>query len=162
MTRLGELHIEQARRQALRLVSYATAVYPYEWKTHIEESCSLELLEFAFHARRVNDIFAFNDQNFGSADKLIVKLSEGDPGGWQKCYTHALNALHHSVEFKFGWAHADHRKVYEASEANLIPTYVKVTTDKFPCATLSLYGIANCFLTGAIARIKQQHPDCRF
>jgi hypothetical protein len=162
MRRLGELHLIQARSHALRLVAHATAVYPEEWTVLVVEQCSLELLEFAFHARRVNQLCGIEDHQFNSVDQRACVIAEGDPKQWMTNYKQALSRLHHASDFVFGWAHADHRKLYTTSSANLVPLYVKVATDNFPEATISIFGVASCFLNEVIGLIKQSHPEWQF
>jgi hypothetical protein len=160
--RLAELHIIAARERALRLFAFASTVYPKEWDKPFVELAIIDLLEFAYHARRVNQLCDIDCTHFPSASRLLVKISEDDPGDWEDSYHSALNRILHAKTFVFGSAHSDHRKIFLASEANLVPLYVKISTDKLETATISLFGIAECFLTSAILEIKKKYPDFQF
>jgi hypothetical protein len=159
MRRLGELHVAEAKKYALRICSFAAAVFPAEWGKEIVEDCTLTVLLFAYHARRVNDLAGLAEQEFGSVDCLIVRIDEGDPGQWETNYQFALNALHHASGFAFGWSQSGHRQIYLQSSANLIPTYVRVETDRFAAKTISLIGVANCFLSEVIELLRLKCPN---
>jgi hypothetical protein len=160
--RLIEIHIVQARLRALRLVAFTGAVFPGEWGEQWNEVIVPDLLEFGFHARKVNEFCGFMNVDFGSIDVKVVKFSEGDPGGWEMNYRQALNALMHMQTFIMGHAHADHRKIFLASKANLIATYIKVTTDRYPEVTISLFGLVDCFLNRVLPKVREKHPQLRF
>ena len=81
--RLIEIHITQARLRALRLVAFTGAVFPGEWSVQWNEAIVPDLLEFGFHARKVNEFCGLMDEEFGPIDVRIVKISEGDPGIWE-------------------------------------------------------------------------------
>ena len=160
--RLTEIHIIQARLRALRLVAFTGAVFPGEWGAQWNEAIVPDLLEFGFHARKVNEFCCLMDDDFGSIDVKIVNISEGDPGNWESNYRNALNALMHMQTFSIGHAHADHRRIFLASEANLIATYIKVSTDRYPEVTISLFGLVDCFLNRVLHRVRERHPGLRF
>jgi hypothetical protein len=160
--RLAELHIVRAREEALYIFAFTGAVYPVEWKHSYTETIVSRLFDFAFHARRVTQLCSLRDVDFGSIRALPVKISEGDPGNWEDNYHFALNRLAHAAEFTLGSAHADHRKLFLASEANLMPIYAKIRTDQHEEASISLFGLAFCFLTRVIPEIKVRFPDYRF
>ena len=162
MRRLGEIHVAAARKHALRLCSFCTAVFPLEWDEQVVEDCTVQLLQFAFHARRINDIGKIDCRILQSVDHAASQISQNDPKNWEKRYDHALNALHHSVSFTFGWVHTDHRQIFLASDANKAPMYVKVKTDMFDEKTISIFGVANCFLIEIISYLKSHQPDWRF
>lgn len=161
-TRLIEIHITQARLRALRLVAFTGAVFPGEWNEQWNEAIVPDLLEFGFHARKVNEFCQLMEQNFRPIDTKVVQISEGDPGNWEKSYRSALNALMHMQTFAIGHAHADHRKIFLASEANLIATYIKVSTDRFPEVTISIFGLVDCFLSQVIPIVREKYPYLRF
>lgn len=121
-----------------------------------------DLFEFAFHARRVNQICELHDFNSSSIKLLQVVVGEGDPGDWETKYEYALNRLVHVESFTFGSVHADHRKVFENSRANLLPLYLRVSTDCFEVASISIFGLVFCFLTEIIPEIRRRHPHLRF
>lgn len=160
--RLTEIHITQARLRALRLVSFASSVFPEEWSDSWNEVIVPDLLEFGFHARKVNEFCELMNENFPSINKKIVNISEGDPGNWEENYRNALNALMHMKSFVMGHAHADHRKIFINATSNLIATYIKVATDKFPEVTISIFGLAECFLNQVIPKIRKKDPGLRF
>lgn len=125
--------------------------------------CSFrDLLEFGFHARKVSEFCGLLDEPFPPSDGLIVRISEGDPGNWEKSYRSALNALMHMRSFTVGHAHADHRVIFTASRANLMVTYVKVSTGKYPEATISIFGLVNCFLNSVIPLVRRRFEGLRF
>lgn len=159
MKRLGELHVAEARDRALRLVAYTGAVFPSEWADPYMETVTSDLLNFAYHARRVNEICELKAIDFGSIKTFQVVISHNDPGHWVENYGWALDRLMHAREFVFGNCHADHRKVFIQSAANLTPLYVKVKTDKRELATISIFGLAECFLNRVISQVKSKHPD---
>jgi hypothetical protein len=161
-TRLAEIHIQQARLRALRLVAFTGSVFPGEWSVQWNEAIVPDLLEFGFHARKVNEFCGLIEEAFLPIDTKVVKISEGDPGNWEKSYRSALNALMHMKTFTIGHAHADHRRIFLAAESNLIATYIKVSTDKFPEVTISIFGLVDCFLNQVIPRIRQSQPHLRF
>lgn len=160
--RLIEIHITQARLRALRLVAFTGAVFPGEWSVQWNEAIVPDLLEFGFHARKVNEFCGLMDEEFGPIDVRIVKISEGDPGIWETNYRNALNALMHMQTFSIGHVHADHRRIFRASESNLIATYIKVSTDRFPEVTISLFGLVDCFLNRVLQKVRERHPQLRF
>ena len=160
--RLTEIHIEQARSRALRLVAFTGSVFPGEWSHNWNEVIIPDLLEFGFHARKVNELCGLMDENFPSINKNIVKISEGDPGNWEESYRNALNALMHVKSFVMGHAHADHRKTFINATSNLIATYIKVETNKFPEVTISIFGLAECFLNCVIPKAREKDPSLRF
>jgi hypothetical protein len=160
--RLGELHIEKARLKALRLVAFTGAVFPGEWMAPYNEAVTSDLLEFAFHARRVNQICELEGVDFGSIKVFQVTISGNDPGDWVEHYGWALDRLMHAREFIFGNCHADHRPIFTSSASNLMPLYVKVATDRREMATISLFGLAECYLNRVVAAVKQKFPDWQF
>lgn len=160
--RLTEIHITQARLRALRLFAFTSSVFPGEWSNAWNEVIVLDLLEFGFHARKVNEFCGFKSCEFPSINKKIIKLSEGDPEGWEESYHNALNALMHMKSFTMGHAHADHRKLFTQSIANLMATYIKVATDKFPEVTISIYGLVDCFLSHVIPAVRDKNPRLVF
>ncbi len=93
---------------------------------------------------------------------MVVKISEGDPGQWEHSYRNALNALMHMKDFVLGHTHADHRKIFLQAESNLITTYVKIETDRFPEVTISVFGLAECFLNRVIPKAREKDPSLRF
>jgi hypothetical protein len=128
----------------------------------VTEEVAMELFEFAFHARRINQICGLTDADFRSLDRYLVKFSEGPAGAVETRYDYALNRLSHAQDFAFGWAHADHRVVFTASESNLTPTYIRVATDNFGPAIISMYGLVDAFLTDALRVVKERHPKLSF
>ena len=161
--RLIEIHITQARLRALRLFAYTSAVFPTEWSDTWSELIVPDLLEFGFHARKVNEFCNLMDYEFPSINQKLVVISESDPGNWEDNYQHALNALLHMNSFTIGNAHADHRKIFTESGANLITTYIKVSTHMFPdVKTISIYGLVGCFLNHVIPAVKSAHPELAF
>lgn len=161
-TRLVEIHLEQARLRALRLLASTGSVFPGEWSVQWTEMLVPDLLEFGFHARKVSEFCGLLDESSPDIDGLIIRISEGDPGNWEKSYRKALNALMHMRSFTVGHAYADHRKIFTASQANLMVTYIKVSTDKCPEATISIFGLVNCFLNSVIPLVRQHFKELRF
>lgn len=161
-SRLTEIHIAQARLRALRLVAFTSSVFPGEWSNEWNEMLVPDLLEFGFHARKVNEFCRLKEDTFPSMNTKIVQIFEGDPGNWEQNYQFALNALMHMQTFIIGHAHADHRRVFLNAESNLIATYIKVSTDKFPETTISIFGLAECFLNQVLPKIREKHPHLRF
>lgn len=160
--RLTEIHIEHAKSRALRLIAFTGAVFPREWGTSWDEVIVPDLLEFGFHARKVNEFCGLLNENFPTINKKIVKISEGDPGNWEENYRHALNAILHMKSFVLGHVHADHRKIFQQAESNLITTYIRVETDKFQEVTISIFGLVNCFLRDVIPKIREKDSNLRF
>lgn len=160
--RLTEIHIERARSHALRLVAFTGAVFPGEWSGNWGEVVVPDLLEFGFHARKVNEFCDITNEKFPSINNKIINISEGDPGNWEESYRHALNALMHMRSFVLGYASADHRKIFIQAESNLIVTYIKVETDKFPETTISIFGLVECFLSHVIPKVRERAPDLVF
>lgn len=160
--RLTEIHITQARLRALRLLAFTGSVFPGEWSYSWNEILVPDLLEFGFHARKVNEFCGLMNENFPSINKKIVNISEGDPGNWEESYRNALNALMHMKSFVMGHAHADHRIIFSSATSNLIATYIKVETDKFPEVTISIFGLAECFLNYVIPKAREKDPNLRF
>ena len=160
--RIAELHIIRARDEAIKIFAFAGAVYPIEWQKNYTEHIISHVFDFAFHARRVNHLCDLRKVDFGSINVHIVKISEGDPGDWEHDYHEALNRLAHACEFIFGNAHADHRKIFTNSKANLMPLYLKVGTDYKKTASISLFGLVECFLFRVIPEIKTRFPKYEF
>ena len=160
--RLAEIHIAQARLRALRLVAFTGSVFPGEWSSHWNEMIVPDLLEFGFHARKVNEFCGLLSEDFPSINTKIVQLSEGDPGLWEENYRNALNALMHMRTFVIGHANADHRRIFLKASSNLITTYIRVSTDRYPEITISIFGLAECFLNQVIPRVREKHKCLRF
>ncbi len=160
--RIGELHLSAARTRALRIFAFAGAVFPGEWESTYVETITQDLLEFAFHARRINQICSVDINSLPSINVTIVEISQGDPGQWVERYDWALNRLMHAEEFTFGNCHADHRRIFTNSVSNLMPLYVRVSTDERSEETISLFGMVQCFLVGVIPQIQQRFPDWRY
>lgn len=160
--RLTEIHIKQARSKALHLFAFTSTVFPGEWTPVWGELVTPYLLEFGFHARKVNEFCNLGGETFPPIDSKLVKISEGDPGNWQPNYHYALNALMHMQSLVLGYAHADHRKIFLKSKANLSALYVKISTDQYPEVTISVYGLVDCFLSHVIPKIRQIYPEIRF
>jgi hypothetical protein len=162
MQKLAEIHVQGARQYALRLFAFVSTVFPSEWGQTWNELIAPDLLEFAFHARKVNELCGLKDESFPDVDSLIVHISENNPEGWETNYQYALNAFVHMKSFMLGHAHADHRRVFEKSEANLQATYVRIQTDKFAEKTISISGLVFCFLNNVIPVIRKKYPEMRF
>jgi hypothetical protein len=160
--RIAELHIIAARERALRLFAFASTTYPKEWDIQFIELAVIDLLEFGYHARRVNQLCGIDCTHFPLASRLLFEISENDPGDWEHSYYTALNRILHIKTFVFGSVHSDHRKPFLASEANLILSYVKISTDQRETATISLFGLADCFLTSVTSEIRRKYPDFQF
>lgn len=148
--------------RALRLFAFTSSVFPSEWGETWNETIVPDLLEFGFHARKVNEFCGFKDAKFSDAGRMLVRISENDPGNWERNYNYALNLLMHMTSFVIGQTHADHRRIFLKSEANLSTTYVTVKTDRFPESSISIYGLVDCFLTDVIIKIKNEFPEIRF
>jgi len=121
-----------------------------------------DLLEFGFHARKVSEFCGLLKESPPPIDELIVRISEGDPGNWEKNYRKTLNALMHMRSFTVGHAHADHRKIFTAAETNLIVTYIKISTDRDPEATVSIFGLVNCFLNCVMPLVRERFEGLHF
>ncbi len=160
--RLTEIHIEYARSRALRLVAFTGSVFPGEWSNSWNEVIVPDLLEFGFHARKVNEFCGLLNECFPSINQKVIQISVGDPGNWEESYRNALNALMHMKSFTIGHAHADHRNIFLSASSNLIATYIKVATDKFPETTISIFGLAECFLNYVIPKVREKDPSLRF
>lgn len=159
--RIGELHLNAARTRALRIFAFTGAVFPGEWENPYVETITQDLLEFAFHARRVNQICSVDIASLPSINVTIVNISQAGPIQWVERYDWALNRLMHAEEFVFGNCHADHRPIFTDSMSNLMPLYVRVSTDERSEETISLFGMVQCFLVGVIPQIQQRFPDWR-
>lgn len=157
-----EIHIEKARAYAFRLHAFANSVHPKEWNNQWNEIITPDIIEFSFHARKINEICEFRKERFPDIDNLFLTISEGDPGNWETDYHLALNAFVHMKEFVVGAVHADHRRIFPNSEENLISTYVKIKTDKFPEKTISIPGLVCCFLNSVIPLVREKFPEARF
>ncbi|WP_353163422.1 hypothetical protein [Salinisphaera shabanensis] len=160
--RLTEIHITQARSKALHLFAFTSTVLPSEWTPVWNELVLPYLVEFGFHARKVNEFCGFGDEVFPPIDSMLVKITEGDPGDWQHCYQYALNALMHANSLVLGYAHADHRQIFKNSKANINILYVQATTDRFPKVSISVYGLVDCFLNQVIPKIKKERLGLNF
>lgn len=160
--RLVEIHIAQARSRALRLFAFTSAVFPGEWSNQWIETIVPDLVEFAFHARKVNEFCGLMNHPFPSINVKLVSISSGDPGDWETSYRNALNALMHMRSFVVGNTHSDHRRIFLASEANLITLYIRVSTDKFPATTISIFGLVNCFLNEVLPQVRMKYPSFAF
>ncbi len=77
--RLTEIHIEQARSRAFRLVAFTGSVFPGEWSDCWNEVIVPGLLDFGFHARKVSELCGLMDDEFPSINKKVVEISECDP-----------------------------------------------------------------------------------
>lgn len=160
--RLGELHIIAARTSALRIHAFSNAVIPGEWTNVSTELITMELLDFAFHARRINEICDIDCKTLQSVNALPIVITENNPGLWVERYDWALNSLIHAREFAFGYTHAEHRKLFVNAESNIMPTYVQVKTDQRETKTVSIFGVSQCFLAEVIPIVKSKFPTWQF
>lgn len=160
--RIGEIHIQTARTKALRVFAFAGAVYPGEWSNVYVEEVTRELLDFAFHARRVSQVCSIDVGKLSCITALPFVISQNDPGDWVDRYDDALNRLMHAEEFIFGNCHSDHRILFTNAESNLVPLYVKVATDWRSVGSISLFGLTTCFLNEVIPLVRAKFPDWRF
>jgi hypothetical protein len=161
--RLGELHVKTARTNALNLFAFAGATYPGEWSPVYNELVTQHLLDFAFHARRVNQICDIDTGALLPINVIPFKLSEGEPENWLERYDWALDRLMHAREFIFGNAHTDHRILFPEAESNLVPLYVRVASDHHQALdSISFYGLSTCFLREVIPQVKSRFPEWSF
>ncbi|MGC7402941.1 hypothetical protein ACPWR0_03795 [Pandoraea pneumonica] len=152
--RLIQIHMQQAQSRALRLIAFTGAVFPGEWSDSWAEVVVPDILEFGFHARKVSEFCGLMNHPFPSINTKILTFSEGDPGCWEESYRNALNALMHMKSFVLGHAHADHRRIFLQAQSNLMTTYIRVETDKFSEVTISIFGIAECFLNHVVPKAR--------
>jgi hypothetical protein len=161
--RLMELHIVRARERALRVFTFSSSVFPQEWGPQALEAVIMDLFELAFHTRRIFECCSINDENFRPIDRFLVNFSVPISYPVETRFRSALNGLTHARKFTFGWTHADHRRNFLASEANLMPTYVVLNTDHDKTdRAVSLFGLADAFLTDMILAIKRDFPEFQF
>lgn len=159
--RLPELHLIEARSRALRLMCTASTIIPEEYQEAISDQLAVDLAEFAMHARRLNEVLSLEQIAFGGADSLRFNATPM-PAPLESNYRDALNRLIHAKTYTVGYSVWDGNKVFLASRQNVIPTYVKIETDRRPVAAVSIFGVAFCFLTSVIQHVKQRHPNLRF
>ncbi|HMO30228.1 hypothetical protein [Enterovirga sp.] len=159
---LGEIHIQSAKTKALQLFAFSGAIFPGEWIDSYVQEVTRVLLEFAFHARRVNQLCGIDVKKLSSIKIMPVTISKNDPSDWIEKYSDALNYLIHAKEFTFGNCHTDHRILFTNTKSNLIPLYVRVTTDQKPVGTISLFGLSHCFLSEIIPLSRDKFPNWDF
>ena len=151
--RLTELHVIAARGRAVRLFCTASTIFPAEWAAQIvAEQTTVDLSEFSYHARRVIELCGFRNRIFESVDQVRFGLSPGQNIEFIHDLHEALNRLHHVRELDFDWAVWEGEKIFLASSRNLVPSFVRVETDKLPTANISISVLLSRFLTALFPR----------
>ena len=160
--RLAELHIVSARSRAFRLLTAASTILPDEWGAGpFTEMVIIDLVEFALHARRVSDICGFKGFNGASATRF--KMSENQESiVFMDNYDYALNRVIHTRTLKAGYTIWEGTKIFTGSTLNKVFSYVVASSDKYPAEKISIFGLATCFLTKVISRIKNDFPQFSF
>jgi len=159
--RLAEIHILSAIDCALRLFSTSSSIIPEEFKDKISDQIITDLSEFALHARRVNELCGFQNTDFQGADADRFNAS-GHDAPIETSYQSALNRLIHARKFTVGYSIWDGNKIFLESKNNIIPSYVKIETDRRAPACVKIFGVSFCFLTEVIQKIKSDFPDLQF
>ncbi|MFM1665350.1 hypothetical protein [Aeromonas salmonicida] len=160
--RLAEIHISEARKHALQLFAFTGSVFPSEWSSPWNEVITNSLIEFSFHARKVNELCDFRKDNFNNINNLIVSISSNNPGNWETDYHNALNAFMHIKSYVIGNVQVMHRIIFPRSSACLQSTYVIISTDRHAEKTISICGLVFCFLNEVIPKIKEKHQEIKF
>ena len=160
--RLAELHITQARERAVRLLTAASTIFPEEWTKQIDELAVVDLAEFAIHARRITELCDMRSEKFIGAHESRYKFSVPPPQPLETDYHEALNLLIHAKSYIIGHTVWDGAEIFQGSANNLALSYVRIATDRKPESCVSVFGIAFCFLTSVLARVKAKHPELQF
>lgn len=160
---MAEVHLIEARSRALRLFAVASAIYPKEWAgAQVIEPVLVDTSDFAFHARRVNDICGYKNRPFTDVDATRFKFSAGQNIALVRDYRDALNRIHHARELTFNWAVWDGQPIFTSSPENLIASHLRVETDQREPANVSIFGLAFCFLVSVLPAVKADFPDYQF
>ena len=160
--RITELHIIEARKRALRLFCTGSSIFPDEWGGNtINETLNVDLTEFALHARCVNELCDLRKEKFPGAGATRFKIE--DPADFVLIddYAEALNRLVHARKFVVGYGIWTGKKIWLNSKREKI-SYVRVETDRWPPANISVVGIAICFLGEVLIAVKERFPDYAF
>ena len=161
--RLTELHVIAARERAMRLFCTASTIFPAEWAAQlVAEQTTVDLSEFSYHARRVIDLCGFRKRSFENVDQVRFGLTPGQDVTFIQDFHEALNRLHHVRELAFDWAVWEGEKIFTASPRNLVPSFVRVETDKLPTANISLFGVAVSYLNSVIPAVRVTYPGYQF
>jgi hypothetical protein len=161
--RITELHLTAARKAALRLFCTASTMFPDEWGGDvINETLHVDLTEFAIHARRVSELCDLMMTEFPGADATRFQISEPSDFPLMKDYHKALSRLVHARKLVVGYALWTGPKIWLNSAKDKAVSYVRVETDRYPAANISVFGIATCFLSEVIIAVKRRFPEYRF
>jgi len=162
--RLTEVHLIAARERALRLFAMTSTIFPEEWASReIVELTVTDASELAYHARRVIDLCGFHKRSFDLVDQTRFGLNPGQDITFVSDLHDALNRLHHAREFKFHWAILNQpKKIYLASQKELVVSFLEIGTDYRKMANISLFGVAISFLNSVIRAVKDEFPKYQF
>jgi hypothetical protein len=160
---MAEVHLIESRARALRLFAVSSAVYPSEWASQqVVEPTLIDVSDFAFHARRVNDLCGYKARSFPDVNAVRYKFSAGQNISLVEDYRDALNRIHHARELVFNWAIWEGASIFTSSAKNLVASYLRVETDQREPANISIFGLAFCFLVCVLPAVKADFPDYRF
>jgi hypothetical protein len=161
--RITELHIIEARKRALRLFCTGSSIFPDEWSGNtINETLNVDLTEFALHARCVSELCDLRKEKFPGADATRFKIEDPADFVFIDDYAEALNRLVHARKFVVGYGIWTGKKIWLNSKQEKIISYVKVETDRWPSANISVVGLATCFLGEVLITVKERFPDFLF
>lgn len=147
---IHNIHIEESKKYALRIATITTSVIPSPWCKAQAKIFTQDLLNFGFHARASIEMAGLRSKDLEvSIDIYSAKFSSFPEGEREKNIVFALNRILHAREYTFGWAHADHRQIFDKHD-NLVPTYVLVSTDKYEKNIVSLFGLAFVYLNEVV------------
>jgi hypothetical protein len=128
----------------------------------LQGSRSIDLAEFAIHARRVTEHCDLRGASFPNADASRFKFTVPPPEPIEKDYHEALNRLVHAKTYTIGHVVWDGPKIFLRSKQNLALGYVRIATDRRESACVSVFGVATCFLCSVIASVREKHPELQF
>ena len=152
-----------ARERALRLFCTTSAIFPSEWATQlVVEQTTIDVSEFAYHARRAIYLCDLRKTHFDSVDQTRFGLTPGQGINFITDLHEALNRLHHVKEMAFDWSIWEGEKIFLASPRNFVASFVRVSTDNREVANISLFGVALSFLNTVIPAVRDKFPDYQF
>lgn len=161
---MTEVHLLEARTHAYRLFAVASAIYPQEWAgAQVVEPALIDLSNFAYHARRVNDLCGYKTRAFDAVDAVRYGFSPDQDIPLVSDYREALNRLHHASELTFNWSVLERPRVFTSSPQNLVASYLRVETENWKeAANISIFGLAFCFLSSVLPAVMAGFPVYRF
>ncbi|WP_158807930.1 hypothetical protein [Beijerinckia sp. L45] len=160
--KLLQSHFEKAQKLALNLFQAASCVIPHEFSLPIIEQTTMDLMEFGFHARRVNELAQIDPSLISGANGKRFKYENSSlDAPLEENYGHALNRLRHPNTYSVGLIEWGGDIVFEKSSSHVIVSFARITTNdpRYLDKNVSIFGISFSFLTEVRTLMHAKYPQ---